>query len=132
MNIFRSLFEQSSCTRLALMIRKHVCLLCADSVGENPFKQSSHSQTHDAISSPTFPPGPSVPCAVSASENSTLSFAPDIHHLSQTPVHYSQPDWPESSDFNAFTDAISGAAAYTYHRSLTSYLLLITRMVRAE
>ena len=111
MDIFRPLFEQSSCTRLALMIRKHVCLLCADSVGGNPSKQSSHSQTHDAIPSPTFPPGPSVPCAVSASENSTPSSAPDIHHLSQTPVHYPQPDWPESSDFNAFTDAISANSA---------------------
>lgn len=33
------------------------------------------------------------------------------HHLSQTPVHYSQLDWPESCDFNAFTDAISANSA---------------------
>jgi len=111
MDIFRPLFEQSSCTRLALLIRKHICLLVADSVGVNPSKQSSHSQTHDAIPSPTFPPGPSVPSAVSASENSTPSSAPEIHQLSQIPVYCPQPDWPESTDFSAFTDAISANSA---------------------
>ncbi|KAL2049684.1 hypothetical protein ABVK25_010025 [Lepraria finkii] len=94
MDIFRPLFEQSSY-----------------SVGGNPSKQSPHSQTPDAIPNPTFPRGPSVPSAVSASENSTPSSAPDIHHLSQTPVHCPQPDWPESTDFNAFTDAISANSA---------------------
>ena len=103
MDVFRPLFEQYSCTRLALLIHKHLCLLVADS---NPSKQPSHSQTHDAIPSPTFPPGPSVPSAVSTSENSTPSSAPEIYHLSQIPVYCPQPDWPESTDFNAFTDAI--------------------------
>ncbi len=107
MDIFRPLFEQSTCTRLALMIRKHLCLFVADSVGGNPSKQSSHSQIHDAIPSPTVPPGPSVPSAVSTSEKSTPSSAPEIHHLSQTPVYCPQPDWPESAEFNAFTDFAS-------------------------
>lgn len=111
MDIFRPLFEQSTCTRLALMIRKHLRLFFTDSVGGNPSKQSSHSQIHDAIPSPTVPLGLSVPSAVSASENSTPSSAPEIHHLSQTPVYCPQPDWPESAEFNAFTDAISANSA---------------------
>ena len=108
MDIFRPLFEQYSCTRLVLMVRKHIGLLVTDSVGGNPSKQSSHSQTHDAIRSPTFP---SIPSAVSASENSTPPSAPEIHHLCQTPVYCPEPDWPESTDSNAFTEAISGNSA---------------------
>lgn len=107
MNIFRPLFEQPSCTRLARLIRKHICLLVADSVSGNPFKQSSHSQTHDAISSLTFSSSSSVSSAVSASKNLTSSSAFEIHQLSQIPVYCSQSDWSESTDFNVFTNAIS-------------------------
>ena len=106
MNIFRPLFEQSSCMCLALLIHKYLCLLVADSVGENPFKQSSHSQTHNVIPSPMFLSGPSVSSVISASENLTSSSAPKIHHLSQISVYCPQSDWPESTDFNVFTDAI--------------------------
>lgn len=91
-DIFRPLLEQSSRTRFAIIIRKHICLLVADSVGGDPSRQSLHSRTHDAIPCPTFPPGPNVPSAVSASENSTPSSAPEIHHLLQTPVYCPQPD----------------------------------------
>ena len=70
--------------------------------------QASHSQSHDAIPSPTFPMGTTVPPSADlASENSTPLSGPEIYHLSQTPVYCPQPDWPESTDFNAFTDAIS-------------------------
>ena len=108
LDIFKPLFEQSSRARLGLKTCKHICLLVADSVDGNPSKQSSHSQIHDAIPSPTFPLGISVSMSAgSTSKNSTPSSVPESHHLSQTPVYCPQPDWPESTDFNAFTDAIS-------------------------
>ena len=77
-------------------------------MSRNNSTQSSNFQSQDAISSPTLPLGTTVlPSGDPASENSTPRSGPEIHHLSQTPVYCPQPDWRESVDFNAFTDAIS-------------------------
>ena len=114
MNIFRLLFKQSFCTRLVLLIRKRTCLLIADLMSINSFKQSSRSQINDVISSFTFLPGPSVSSAVSASENSTPSSAPEIHQLSQISVYCSQLDWFKSTDFYVFTNVIFVSSHFTY------------------
>jgi len=77
-------------------------------VNRNPSTQSSHSQSHDAIPSPTLPLGTTVPPSANPSfEKSIPSSGPEIHHPSQTPVYCPQPDWPESTDYNAFTDTLS-------------------------
>lgn len=81
MDIFRPLLEQLSRTRFAIIIRKHIYLLIIDSIGGDPSKQLLHNRTHDAILCPTFLPGPNIPSAVSASENSTPLSAPEIHYL---------------------------------------------------
>lgn len=79
---------------------------------ETPSKQSSHSQTQDAIPCPKFPTSTSVPLsAASALENSTQSPVPQSHYFLQTPVYCPRPDWPESPDFNVFMDAMSANRA---------------------
>lgn len=88
------------------MICKHIYLLYANSICGNFFKQSSHSQTHNAILSTIFLLGPSVLSAISALENLILLSTPNIYYISQTLVHYLQPYCPESSNFNTFTDVI--------------------------
>jgi len=88
-------------------------------VSRNYSTQSSHSQSHDAIPSPTLSLGTIVPpSADPASEKPIPPSGPEIHHLSQTPVYCPQPDWPESTDFNAFTDAVS-ATSTQQPRSIT-------------
>lgn len=73
-----------------------------------PLRQSSHSKLHDVIPSPniTIPPP-----ADSAPANPTPSSDSEVHHISQTPVYCPEPDWPESNNSNAFTNAVSANPA---------------------
>lgn len=74
----------------------------------NRSTQSSHSKSHNVILNPTSPPNTTVPPPVdSASASPTPPSDSDTYHLSQTPVYCPQPEWPESNDFNTFTNPVS-------------------------